>query len=159
MVPGQSEEAINVTLSIEMIAASVADHLDSNLTVSTGVWYPGTEIDRDNLDDWIDFRVTNYRRKPTRKTGKDVIDITIQLRIVAKITTDLYRHLTSQKDLDKNVFTHAEIPVTNYDTAALVGHAWLEEPHTSNASRGFNHPLPHNSRNLGMTYAGHAQEL
>jgi len=143
-------------VSLKQIVSSLTYFFEQNFAASTTVWYPGCRIDRQSLDDWVEFRVSHADRPPQRKANQDRFELLLRLRIVAKSVSNIYRVWRIHTEAAVNLLMHAQIAITNFETSAVVGHMWFKEPRTTNDTRGFNSPVPHNSRALTLEVSGWA---
>ncbi len=148
-----------MAITFEQISAALFSHVDTNLTVDTTIWWPGSTIDTRAADDWIEIRVSSVKRIKQRKTNLEIRELTVRTRIFAKLTTNLYRVWDIQKDL-ASVLTHGDIQMKDYSVTAQpnTGTLRLNEPRTIDATRRFNEPIPNDTRVVAMEYAGTAHE-
>ena len=148
-----------MAITHEQISAALFNHIDTNLTVVTTIWWPGSTVDIRAADDWIDVRVASGSRIKQRKTNLEIREITLRTRIFAKLITNLYRAFDIQMDL-ASILTHGDIQMRDYTLTAQpnTGLLRLNEPRTIDVTRGFNEPIPNATRAIAMEYAGTAHE-
>lgn len=132
---------MTLALKIRQVVGSVANHLATNLTVSTAVEYPGGFVDTGAISDWVCVRVESMMRNGQRRLGTDHGKVLIAIEIYAKRTTATYRVTRIEEDI-RTVLRHAEILVKDYDDSSepTVGYLRVLEPDVESKSKDFSSP-------------------
>jgi hypothetical protein len=147
-----------MALKSEQIAAAIANHIYSNLTVVTTVSWFGSRIDTQGISDWLEVWISEVNTTTRRKRNKDQRNVLIEVKAFAKRTADTYRVLDLEKDI-VDVLEHADFVIRDYSTVGNPAVGWMRvyEQVTDERTREQQNSKRTDTRALSVVFRGYAQ--
>lgn len=148
-----------MALTHEQIASSVFVHWADQFPLTVATVYPGTQIDTNEVTEWLEIWINAWSRRPQRISNRQLLDVVVEVHCFVKRQQDKSR-VHELVDAARNTLSQVTLPVRDFETSGspIEGYAKLFEPEVHDLTRSEVGKLEHTMQHHVVRCRGIVQQ-